>query len=96
MSILSIKKRYLFPLFYLVMLGVAFALMSEGIIMILWLPSSLPLLFIEVQMGLGQGSLTGGSSFLIPILIGAVPYIILGLIWDWVATYFRNKSFSGD
>lgn len=96
MHIFSIKKRYLFPLIYFVLFGVAIATQLGAIAMILWLPSSLPLLFIEAQMGLSQGTLTGGSSFLVSILVGAVPYIILGVIWDWVASYFRNKSFSGD
>ena len=90
------KKRYLFPLLYLVMLGVAMTTLSGGLVMILWFPSSLPLLFLEVQLGMKQGVLTGGGSILFDVLIGGVPYLIMGLIWDWLVSYFRNKSFSGD
>ena len=94
MRIFSIKKRYLFPLIYLALLAVAIILRSDGIAMLLFLPSSLPLLFVEVQLGMKR-TLTGGG-FFFPVIIGAVPYIVLGLVWDWVASYFRNKSFSGD
>ena len=95
-SIFRIKKTILFPLIYFALFLLGFSFGSEGMVMLLSAPGGLPLLFIEVQSGMAPGTLTGGSSIVLPIILCCIPYLLFGLMWDLIARYFRNKSISGD
>jgi hypothetical protein len=83
------KKRFLFPLIYLVLQLVTFPF--EGIFLILTTPVNLLILAFEVASGSDQGTFT--SKIYLPILGTIIQYFLIGYAWDKIAEYFQNKRY---
>lgn len=86
---MKIKKRYLFPVLFLILVFFAFIFRSEGLLMILITPFALPMLGIEIVLG------TQIKDNVTLLILGEVIlFFLLGYLWDSIAERFRNKKYS--
>lgn len=83
------KKKFLFPIIFLILLGLLVQTGLADILFILLTPINIFILIIEVNLGLSQGTLTGGGTYSI-VLVGIMQFFLLGYIWDIIANYLKN------
>ena len=88
------KKKFLFPILFVVLFGLLILTGLADILFILLAPINLSILAIEVNSGASQGTLTGDGTYSI-ILAGIIQFFLVGCVWDIIANYFKNKKYDG-
>jgi len=83
------KKKFLFPIIFLILFGLFVLTGLADILFILLAPITIFILIIEVNLGFSQGTLTGGGTYSI-VLEGIIQFFLLGCIWDIIANYFKR------
>ncbi len=89
------KKKFLFPILFVILFGLLVLTGLAGILFILLAPINILVLAIEVNSGASQGTLTGSGAYPI-ILSGIVQFFLVGCVWDLIADYFKNKKYNGE
>ena len=89
------KKKILFPLLYLVLLVLSLSFALGGLLFVLIALVSLVLLVVEVNSGFGPAEF-GGDGIYPVFVLGIVQWFLVGILWDAVANYFKNKKYNGD
>lgn len=83
------KKRYLFPVIYLILVGLSFIIRSEDLLMLLIAPQALTSLGIQITLGIEFGDI-----LYLLIFVGVILLFLLGYLFDAIADeYFRNKKY---
>lgn len=79
------KKRYLFPIIYLVLLCLAFIIPGMGdYLMVLTYPVDIPIFFISLALG-------GPRDTAIPAFIAGIgQFYLIGVAFDWVAAWWKE------
>jgi hypothetical protein len=82
------KKRYLLPIIYLILVALSFIIRSEGLLIILIAPQALISLGIEITLGIDFGDI-----LYLLIFVGTILLFLFGYLFDAIAGYFRNKKY---
>jgi len=88
------RKKFLLPIVYLVLFGVVSLTKFEAGLFLLWFPTSLIMLAIEVNGGFEQGTLTG--NIWIIIVFDLFFWFLFGCLWDAVSDYFKDRKYDGE
>ncbi len=87
-KLVTTKKIIFFPAIYLLLNAVALIFDWHIFAIFLLAPSGLFLNMTERLIGMESGFLIGNTYVL--VLAGTVQFIIIGLIWDYLAMYLRK------
>lgn len=85
---MRMKKRYLFPVVYIILVALSFVIKSEGLLILLNAPMILLMLGIEISL-----DIQFGDGFYFVILGGIMQFFLLGYLWDFIAEKIRNKKY---
>lgn len=94
---MKLKKRFLFPLIYIVLFALSFVVPRLGDVLFVFCESLISILFLGITIAIGGPKavhdLVGIDLYYLVILGTIIQFFLLGYLWDITVEWFRNKKY---